>query len=132
MNLVISSQNLAFFHSILKSCIDTKKSVSRLAIFNQLLRSNVKPSDFTFSLLLKASASSSLSSSLYQKLEANQIQTHLIKLGIDQFVYVSTSLLDWYMKLGCIYSARRLFDYMPSRDIVTWNALICGYSKNGS
>ena len=131
MNLASSSQNLGFFHSILKSCIDTKNSVSRLALFRQLLQSNVKPSHFTFSLLLKASTKSSSSSSLYPILEVNQIQTHLVKLGIDQFVYVSTSLLDLYMKLGCDYSARKLFDHMPNRDVVTWNALICGYSRNG-
>lgn len=126
MYLACSSQNLAFFHSVIKSCIETKNSRSAFAYFRQLLQSSVKPTDLTFSLLLKSSASSSL----YVKLEANQIHTHLVKLAIDKFVYVSTSLLDVYMKLGCVFCAQRLFDHMPNKDIVTWNALICGYSRN--
>ncbi|GAV78396.1 Alpha-amylase domain-containing protein/PPR domain-containing protein/Alpha-amyl_C2 domain-containing protein/PPR_2 domain-containing protein, partial [Cephalotus follicularis] len=94
-------------------------------VWVKLLQSNFKPNDFTFSLLIKAS------NSLTAKLGANQIHTHLVKSGVDQFVYVSTSLLDWYMKMGCISYAQRLFDNMPARDLVCWNAVICGYSRNG-
>ncbi|KAJ6679124.1 PPR CONTAINING PLANT-LIKE PROTEIN [Salix purpurea] len=119
--------NLSFFHSLLKSHIETQSPKSALLLFRHMLQCNLKPNDFTFSLLLKSFTSIPLS----EKLEANQIHTPLLKSGFDQFVYVSTALLDFYMKLGCVHYARNLFDYMPERDVVAWNALICGYSRNG-
>ncbi|GLT46971.1 hypothetical protein SLA2020_206960 [Shorea laevis] len=126
MNLS-KSIGLPFFHALLKSHLEIKTSNPPLLVFRQLLQSKLKPDDLTFSLLLKASAFDSLNT----KVETNQIHTHLIKSGVHQFVYVCTALLNLYVKLGCMKNARLLFDDMPDRDVVAWNALICGYSRNG-
>ena len=44
---------------------------------------------------------------------------------------VSTALLDMYAKCGLIVSARKVFDEMPARDLVVWNALLAGYARHG-
>ncbi|KAF8380819.1 hypothetical protein HHK36_028313 [Tetracentron sinense] len=94
-----------------------------------MFHTNVKPNDLTFSLLIKAC--SSFSDSLNAKQEAFQIQTHLIISAFDQFIYLGTALLDFYAKSGCISIAHQLFEDMPHRDLIAWNALICEYSRNG-
>ncbi|XP_022950032.1 pentatricopeptide repeat-containing protein At2g04860 isoform X3 [Cucurbita moschata] len=134
----LASLSLSTFHSAFKSYVEGKISTPPLLVFRQLLRCRVKPNDSTFSLLIKAFVVSSSSSSFAPlscsenaKAEANQLQIHFIKWGFDQFLYVSTAFLDLYSKLGFVKAARRLFDDIPEKDVVSWNALISGYSRSG-
>jgi hypothetical protein len=38
--------------------------------------------------------------------------------------YVGSALIDMNGKCGDLISARRVFDSMPNKDVVTWNAII--------
>jgi pentatricopeptide repeat protein len=40
--------------------------------------------------------------------------------------YVGSALIDMYGKCRDLISARRVFDSMPNKDVVTWNAIITG------
>ncbi|KAL1191813.1 Pentatricopeptide repeat-containing protein [Cardamine amara subsp. amara] len=132
-NPIIFSRDLSYFHSLLKPYNHGDISSSPITIFRNLLRSSLTPNHLTMSILLQATTTSlSPHTSLdFFKLQVRQIQTHLTKSGLDRFVYVKTSLLNLYLKMGCLTTARMLFDEMPERDTVVWNALICGYSRNG-
>ncbi|KAF2287167.1 hypothetical protein GH714_038565 [Hevea brasiliensis] len=46
--------------------------------------------------------------------------------------YLGSALIDMYGKCGDLISARRVFDAMEKKDVVTWNAMITGYSQNGA
>ncbi|CAD6237659.1 unnamed protein product [Miscanthus lutarioriparius] len=46
-------------------------------------------------------------------------------------VFVGSAILDMYAKCGHLADARRLFDEMPERNVVSWSALICGYADAG-
>lgn len=51
--------------------------------------------------------------------------------GFDQDSYVQTALLVFYAKCGDLVVARKVFDRMPERKVVAWNAMISGYEQNG-
>lgn len=51
------------------------------------------------------------------------------RFNFDQIM--STALIDFYSKCGTLASARTLFDQIPSRDNVSWNAMISGYGIHG-
>ncbi|XP_050238024.1 pentatricopeptide repeat-containing protein At3g21470 [Mercurialis annua] len=76
-------------------------------------------------LVLKACASSS--DLTYGK----SLHTEVVKKGVDFDVVIGTSLITMYAKCGDIVDARKLFDYMPDRNVVTWNAMVGGYIRNG-
>lgn len=40
--------------------------------------------------------------------------------------YVGSALISMYAKCGDLVSARRIFDNMAKRDVITWNAAISG------
>ncbi|CAL2275995.1 unnamed protein product [Prunus armeniaca] len=76
-------------------------------------------------LILKACAS--LSSINHGK----ALHAESIKSGMNCDVLVGTSLVDMYAKCGDVFESRKVFDYMPERNVVAWNAIIGGYLRSG-
>ncbi|KFK38519.1 hypothetical protein AALP_AA3G124100 [Arabis alpina] len=54
-----------------------------------------------------------------------------VKGGTDSEISVLNSFITMYMKCGSVESGRRLFDEMPVKGLITWNAVISGYAQNG-
>ncbi|KAG1368024.1 pentatricopeptide repeat-containing protein [Cocos nucifera] len=46
-------------------------------------------------------------------------------------LFLSNHLLNFYAKCGRLDMARRLFDGMPRRNLVSWTALLSGYAQHG-
>ncbi|KAL3628681.1 hypothetical protein CASFOL_027727 [Castilleja foliolosa] len=90
-----------------------------LLFYIQMLTQEVYPNAFTLSTVLKASNSISA------------LHCHAHKLGIQSNAYVQTSLVDVYSRTGDILSARKVFDKMPDRNLVSLTSMITGYIKNG-
>ncbi|KAH9292761.1 hypothetical protein KI387_042056, partial [Taxus chinensis] len=45
---------------------------------------------------------------------------------------VANALVDKYANCGSLHKASQLFDKMPQRNVVSWNARIARYAHNGS
>ncbi|KAL6900998.1 hypothetical protein ACP4OV_005674 [Aristida adscensionis] len=60
-----------------------------------------------------------------------QLQSFAVKSGLADNVFPASALLDVYAKCGRLTDARRVFDGMPERNTVSWNALIAGYAETG-
>lgn len=59
------------------------------------------------------------------------IHTFIIKSGFGSDLHLSTKLIIFYVKLGDLVAARNVFDGMPERSVVSWTAMISGYSQKG-
>ena len=55
----------------------------------------------------------------------------VLQFGMGEDVLVLTSLVDMYSNMGDIGNAHRVFETMPSRNLVSWNTLISGCIRNG-
>ncbi|KAF3431421.1 hypothetical protein FNV43_RR26152 [Rhamnella rubrinervis] len=54
-----------------------------------------------------------------------------IKLGVEKDAYVATSVLTVYSNCDELVLAEKVFEEMPNRNVVTYNAFISGILRNG-
>ncbi|XVF03786.1 hypothetical protein REPUB_Repub05bG0023100 [Reevesia pubescens] len=54
-----------------------------------------------------------------------------VKVGVLLDVFVGSSLVDLYAKCGEMELAERVFVYMDKKNVVSWNALLNGYTLKG-
>lgn len=47
--------------------------------------------------------------------------------GLGSNLFVWNALIDIYWKFRFVHEARKLFDIMPCRNVVSWNSMIVGY-----
>ncbi|PKI76116.1 hypothetical protein CRG98_003477, partial [Punica granatum] len=59
------------------------------------------------------------------------VHAYISKNGLNVNVILGTTLLDMYMKCGCVESAMDVFCKMEERGVSTWNAAILGLAMNG-
>lgn len=90
-----------------------------------MLENGFLPDNFTLPFLLKACAQ------LQALREGEAIHVHAIKTGLETDVYVKNTLMRLYAVCGKIAVARKLFDKIPDRDLVSWTTLISGYANMG-
>ncbi|KAM7263315.1 hypothetical protein ACFE04_000998 [Oxalis oulophora] len=58
------------------------------------------------------------------------IHLYAIKHGLENNLFVSNALIDMYGNFGRMGDARKVFDRMSGRDIVSWNSIISAYEQN--
>eukprot|EP01018_Ginkgo_biloba_P018582 Gb_16828 [translate_table: standard] len=97
-----------------------------LNLFYQMRRAGMHPNSFTFASILKACAS------LGALKPGEHVHTHIIKAKFESDVFVGSALVDMYGKCGTVEEARRVFDKMPERNLVSWNAIIVAYAQHGN
>ncbi|KAL5542363.1 hypothetical protein UlMin_010073 [Ulmus minor] len=61
-------------------------------------------------------------------------QTHalVVKTGFENFVAVCNAMVTMYARCGNMDSAMLEFSFMPSRDVISWNSIICGFAHHGN
>ncbi|KAL6539843.1 putative pentatricopeptide repeat-containing protein, mitochondrial [Orobanche hederae] len=60
-----------------------------------------------------------------------QVHGHVFRSELSSYIVLQNSLIDMYSKCGNLVYARRMFDKMPERTVVSWNAMLAGYGKCG-
>lgn len=63
-------------------------------------------------------------------LDAQIVHGHIIKTGTHQDLFVTTFLVNVYAKCKIMENARKVFDKLPRRNVVSWTALMTGYVHN--
>eukprot|EP01018_Ginkgo_biloba_P014275 Gb_03221 [translate_table: standard] len=59
------------------------------------------------------------------------VHAHITERGFMPDTILDTALVTMYAKCGNMMDARRVFDQMPRRNVVSWTALITAYARHG-
>jgi len=96
-----------------------------LETFDEMLSSGQLPTGMTFSSVLHSCAN------LPSLEKGKNLHGKIVKLGLENEVFVGTALLDMYSKSGDIESSKKIFLIMPQKNEVSWTAMIQGLAGCG-
>ncbi|XVE96348.1 hypothetical protein REPUB_Repub02eG0213900 [Reevesia pubescens] len=83
------------------------------------------PDKYTYPLVIKACSTE------FKAWEGKTLHGLALKSGGKEDVFVETSLVDFYAKIKEILDARKVFEEMSDRNVVSWTALLVGYINVG-
>nr|AYM01014.1 pentatricopeptide repeat protein [Salvia miltiorrhiza] len=116
----IPNPNTFIYNTLIRAYAHSKLHKNRaFSVFQELLeQETLLPDKHTFPFVLKACAHS------FDLIEGKQTHAQVFKRGFASDVYVSNSLIHFYASCGLPKNASKVFDKMPERSLVSWNAII--------
>eukprot|EP01018_Ginkgo_biloba_P018482 Gb_07217 [translate_table: standard] len=118
-------RDVVSWNAMIAGYAQTGHANEALRLFHQMQLADVTSDSATLVSVLQACAH------LAYLLQGKWIHGYIIRHGFEMDVSVGNSLVSMYAKCGSIDIARRLFDNMPQRNAVSWNAIIAGYGMHG-
>lgn len=85
----------------------------------------IRPDNYTYPFVLNSCAARS------DLCQGNEVHGRVFKMGFGFCVPVSNALIDMYGKCGELERARKVFDEMRERDVVSYNALLGAHARGG-
>ncbi|KAM3322135.1 pentatricopeptide repeat-containing protein, mitochondrial [Capsicum chacoense] len=121
----MTGKSMVTWNTMISGYIENGRAEDGMKLVKEMMGSGIKVNDSTLSsLLLGCSNLSAL------KL-GKQVHQHVVKSPLYLDMTVGTSLISMYSKCGVFEDAWKLFLEMPTKDVVTWNAMISGYAQHG-
>ncbi|KAG5241644.1 pentatricopeptide repeat-containing protein [Salix suchowensis] len=113
------------WNTVIMGYSKSKNPNKSISVFVKMLQVGIYPDHLTYPFLAKAT------SRLLRKELGVSIHGHVIKSGFEIDRFIANSLVHMYGSCGDIVYARRVFDGVPVKNLVSWNSMIDGYAKCG-
>ncbi|KAG0497336.1 hypothetical protein HPP92_002027 [Vanilla planifolia] len=117
-------RNSVTWTAIMSGFCQIGKHDKALTLFCQMRVTGVEPDGFVLSSLISACAAMEFLDG------GRQAHGYVYRKGIEMDVSVENVLVDLYCKCSKVVTARKVFDRIVARNLVTWTTMIAGYMQN--
>lgn len=118
-------KNVVSWTSMIAGYVQNDCAQEGLVLFNRMREGFVEGNQITLGSLVTACAK------LRALHQGKWLHGYILKIGIEINSHLVTALLDMHVKCGNIRDARSVFDELCSIDLVSWTAMIVGYTQSG-
>lgn len=120
-----SNFDLVAWNAMMSGYTQSQDGHKTLKLFALMHKQGENSDDFTLATVLKTCGS------LFAVNQGKQVHAYAIKSGYDLDLWVSSGLLDMYVKCGDMSAAQLAFNSIPAPDDVAWTTMISGCIENG-
>lgn len=122
----LEARNVVTWSTMISCFLQNGLVADALELFCEMTYSGIKPNEYTFATVIGAC-------SFFSEPITLGLQLHclIIKLNLGSDDRIFNSLLTMYARNGMVEELSRVFDKIQDPDIVSWCAVISGYSQNG-
>ncbi|CAK9142959.1 unnamed protein product [Ilex paraguariensis] len=119
------SKNEVSWNALIAGYARKDEGENAVQLFMEMQRKDFKPTHFTYSSVFTGCASTGALE------QGKWVHGHMIKSGLKLIAFVGNTLLDMYAKSGSIEDAKKVFDRLIRRDVVSWNSMLSACAQHG-
>lgn len=122
----LSERDVYAWSALIFGYVKNNRSTEALQLFREMAGgSNLRPNEVTILAVVSACAQ-------LGDLETGRwIHDYITRTQQDHFVSLSNSLIDMFSKCGDIDTAKRIFNSMSKKDLISWNSMVNGLAIHG-
>lgn len=121
----LNSRDMVTWGALISSYAQHGHGAHAFDVFKGMLQEGLKPDNMVFSSIVKTCESLGMLS------HGRYVYNRIIFSGLESDVVLGTTLVDMFANCGSLDEAQRVFDKMPSHDVVSWGAMIAALLDHG-
>lgn len=119
------ARDVACWNTVMSCYYQGGQTEKALGLFQRMKDMGIEPSSVTFTTAIASC------SRLLDLKRGKEIHQELDKRRFPLDGFVGSALLDMYGKCGDLEKAKEIFEQLPRKTLISWNAMISGFSLTG-
>ncbi|GFP86529.1 pentatricopeptide repeat-containing protein at4g14820 [Phtheirospermum japonicum] len=118
-------KDIVCWSAMISGFADSDNPQEALKIFQDMQQDGIKPDQVTMLSVISACAR------LGALDQAKKIHLFVDEKGLGKALPINNALIDMYAKCGCLKEAKRVFDRMNRKNVISWTSMVSAFATHG-